>query len=158
MNLHPSAAGTIRRARMHDARAIHEIIEPFAAADKMLPRPLTEIYESLRDFLVFDNGRAVVGVVALHFSWENLAEIRSLAVREASAGAGIGGRLVEACLDEARSFDITRVFTLTYRPAFFSRFGFVEVNKEIFPQKIWKDCMHCRFADDCKEVAMQVEV
>lgn len=146
--------GTVRRARMHDARAIHEIIEPFAKRGDMLPRPLAEIYEALRDFLVFDDGRHVLGVVALHISWENLAEIRSLAVREKYGGQGIGSRLVDAALEEARNLDITRVFTLTYKPAFFARFGFKEVPKDIFPQKIWRDCLHCRFAHDCKEIAM----
>lgn len=150
--------GMVRRARMNDARAIHDIIEPFALTGEMLPRSMTQIYEQLRDFLVFDDGRQILGVVALHFSWEGLAELRSLAVKQEASRQGIGARLVEACLDEARSFDIKRVFTLTYRPTFFARFGFVEVSKEIFPQKIWKDCLHCRYYSDCKEIAMQFEV
>jgi amino-acid N-acetyltransferase len=150
--------GTVRRARMRDARAIHDIIEPHAKANAMLARPMSEIYEALRDFLVFDDGKRVLGVVALHFSWENLAELRSLAVVEKLHGQGIGGRLIEACLDEARAFDIQQVFTLTYKPGLFQRYGFREAKKEIFPQKIWKDCMRCPLQHDCKEIAMLVEV
>lgn len=151
-------AGTVRRARMRDARTIYDIIEPHAKTDNMLPRSLSDIYEHLRDFLVFDDGRRVLGVVALHFTWENLAELRSLAVVESRNGEGIGSRLVESCLEEARRFDVEKVFTLTFRPRFFQRIGFHEVNKEIFPQKIWKDCLHCRFYYDCKETAMLIEV
>jgi amino-acid N-acetyltransferase len=158
MNQRLAATGTVRRARMSDAKIIREIIEPYAAKGEMLPRPLTEIYEQLRDFVVYEDGATVLGVAALKLSWEGLAEIRSLAVVESAGHRGIGSTLVEACLEEARLFDIHRVFTLTYRPTFFARFGFHEVNKEIFPQKIWKDCMHCRFYTDCKEIAMQVEV
>jgi amino-acid N-acetyltransferase len=150
--------GTVRRARMNDARAIHDLIEPYALSGEMLPRSMTQIYEQLRDFLVFDDGRRILGVVALHFSWEGLAELRSLAVTPEAAGKGVGSRLVAAVLDEARAFDIRRVFTLTYRPTFFARFAFQQVEKEIFPQKIWKDCLHCRYSSDCKEIAMQVEV
>ncbi len=150
--------GTVRRARMRDARAIHDIIEPWAKRGDMLPRSLSEIYEQLRDFLVFDDGRRVLGVVALHFAWENLAELRSLAVAEKHQGQGIGGRLIESCLEEARAFDVEKVFTLTFRPSLFRHYGFREVTKEIFPQKIWKDCLHCRFYYDCKETAMLVEV
>ncbi len=158
MNQQLAPAGTVRRARMSDAKIIRDIIEPYAVKGEMLPRPLTEIYEQLRDFLVFEDGPTVLGVAALKLSWEGLAELRSLAVLESAGRRGIGSTLVEACLEEARMFDIQRVFTLTYRPTFFSRFGFKEVNKEIFPQKIWTDCMHCRFYTDCKEIAMQVEV
>ncbi len=150
--------GTIRRARMPDARLIHDIIEPHAKSGAMLARPLGDIYENLRDFLVFDAGKQVLGVVALHFAWSNLAELRSLAVLDKYAGQGVGGRLIEACLEEARAYDIAQVFTLTYKPDLFRRFGFREVNKEIFPQKIWKDCMKCPFQHDCREIAMLVEV
>ncbi len=150
--------GTVRRARMRDVQSIHDLIAPYARDGEMLPRTLNQIYEQLRDFQVFDDGERVVGVVALHFSWDNLAELRSLAVLKEATGQGIGGKLVKACLEEAKLFETRRVFTLTYRPSFFRRFGFRIVEREIFPQKIWKDCLHCIHFNNCKETAMLSEV
>ncbi len=94
------------------------------------------------------------GVAALHPVGEDLAEIRSLAVEEKFQGKGIGKKLVEFCLEDAKEMRLHRVFTLTYQTEFFSKIGFVKVEKLTLPQKIWGDCVHCAKFSDCDEVAM----
>ncbi len=145
----------IRKARMSDVKAIQKLIAEYARKGDMLPRSLSEIYENLRDYFVFEeNGGEVVGSAAIHFMWEDLAEVRSLAVREAEMRRGIGTQLVEACISEAIVLGITRVFALTYKPEFFERLGFQKVDKSELPHKIWSDCLKCAKFPDCDEVAL----
>jgi amino-acid N-acetyltransferase len=121
----------------------------------MLPRSLADIYENLRDYFVFeeDNGE-LAGSAAIHIMWEDLAEVRSLAVREGKMRRGIGTRLVESCISEAIVLGIGRVFALTYKPEFFEKLGFHIVDKAELPQKIWTDCLKCSKFPDCDEVAL----
>jgi len=145
---------------MDDVKEIQRLIESFAKRGEMLPRSLVEIYEDLRDYFVFqeEEGQPLLGVCAIHFCWENMAEIRSLAVREEYQRRRIGTRLVECCITEAKNYGITKLFCLTYRPEFFSRFGFTIVEKTILPQKIWGDCIKCPEFPDCGEVALMLEL
>jgi amino-acid N-acetyltransferase len=149
----------IRKARMGDVRAIQKLIADHARKGDMLPRSLSEIYENLRDYFVFleDDGE-VVGSAAIHIMWEDLAEVRSLAVREGHMRRGVGTKLVEACLSEAIVLGIGRVFALTYRPEFFVRLGFVQVDKSDLPQKIWTDCLKCSKFPECDEVALVTDL
>ncbi|NIO17175.1 MAG: N-acetyltransferase [Deltaproteobacteria bacterium] len=145
----------IRRATIKDAREIYALIANFAARGDMLPRPLSEIYEHIRDYLVcIDNEGRLLGVSSLHIMWEDLAEIRSLAVYAEHSGKGVGTKLVEACIDDAVILGIKRIFALTYKPAYFKRFGFDEVDKSTLPQKIWSDCLKCSKFPDCDETAV----
>jgi amino-acid N-acetyltransferase len=145
----------IRKARMSDVKAIQKLIADYARKGDMLPRSLSEIYENLRDYFVFEeNGGEVVGSAAIHLMWEDLAEVRSLAVREGEMRRGIGTQLVEACISEAIVLGITRVFALTYKPEFFERIGFQQVDKSELPHKIWSDCLKCAKFPDCDEVAL----
>jgi len=145
----------IRKARMSDAKAIQALIWEYAQRGDMLPRSLSSIYENLRDYFVYENEEGeVIGSAAIHIMWEDLAEVRSLAVREGQMGRGIGTKLVEACISEAIVLGITRVFALTYRPDFFRRLGFREVDKSELPHKIWSDCLKCAKFPDCDEVAL----
>jgi amino-acid N-acetyltransferase len=145
----------IRKARMSDVKAIQKLIAEYARKGDMLPRSLSEIYENLRDYFVFEeNGGEVVGSAAIHLMWEDLAEVRSLAVREGEMRRGIGTQLVEACISEAIVLGITRVFALTYKPEFFERIGFQQVDKSELPHKIWSDCLKCAKFPDCDEVAL----
>jgi len=120
----------------------------------MLPRSLSSIYENIRDFRVIAGGDRIMGCAALQVYWEDIAEIRSLAVIEEIQGEGWGRALVDDCLREARALKLPRVFTLTFTPPFFKKFGFSEIEKEKLPHKIWKDCIHCPHFPDCKEVAL----
>ncbi|MEJ2201621.1 MAG: N-acetyltransferase [Desulfuromonadaceae bacterium] len=147
----------IRKARMTDARSIHALLIGYAQEGLMLSRSLADIYEGIRDFYVFDVEDQVVGTVCLHICWSDLAEVRSLAVDAAHGGKGIGRQLVEACLQEARGLGIGRVFALTYKPIFFGKLGFREIEKSELPHKIWSDCIKCPKFPECDEVAMCIE-
>ena len=149
----------IRRARIRDVRAIQRLVNSYASMGEMLPRSLNEIYERVREFTVWKEGEEeVVGVCSLAVYWEDLAEIRSLAVHRDWGGKGIGKALTRACLEEAASLGIARVFALTYKPEFFTKLGFRVVDKMDLPQKIWKDCLKCSKFQDCDEVAVLLEM
>ena len=149
----------IRKAKVSDVQAIHAILTHFGEKGLVLPRSLSDLYDHLRDYAVYvDGGDGVAGVCALHISWDDLAEIRSLAVMEEFQGQGIGRSLVEFALSEAVTFGIYRVFTLTYQPGFFKKMGFKEVDKKVLPHKVWSDCLKCPKFPDCDEVAMIIEL
>lgn len=144
----------LRKARISDIKAIHELINRCAGRGEMLPRSLAELYDNVRDYLVYDQQGQVEGTCALHICWEDLAEVRSLAVSEAMRKRGIGRELVEACLAEAKEFQVERIFVLTYQEIFFRKLGFVLTDKKELPQKIWTDCIKCSKFPQCDESAM----
>ena len=148
----------IAKALTVDAPAIKSLIDEYAEKGWMLPASLFQAYGNIRNFWVVREKKRVVGCAALQVYWEDLAEIRSLAVAEPKQGEGWGRALVEKCLEEALSLGIGRVFTLTFIPEFFEKLGFAEIKKEALPHKIWKDCFNCPHFPDCKEVAMIIEI
>jgi len=148
----------IRRATIRDVRTIHKIVNGFAQQQQMLPRSLAELYENVRDFFVCEEDGDIVGCAALHVIWENLGEIKSLAVRSDYQRRGIGSQLVEACLEDARSMGLPRVFALTFHPHFFERIGFQAVPKESLPHKIWAECIRCPRFPDCGESAVSIDL
>ncbi len=145
---------TVEKARISDATQMHELINYFADKDEMLPRPLSEIYENIRDYFVVRQGERIIACAALHVMWSDLAEIKSVAVAEGSQGQGIGDQLVEACLTEAKELGMPTVFCLTYKPAFFERLGFSQLDKMELPRKVWGECYRCPKFPDCDEVAL----
>ncbi|MBI5344648.1 MAG: N-acetyltransferase [Deltaproteobacteria bacterium] len=148
----------IRKAKLNDVGAIYDIIESFARKGDMLMRPLAEIYDNVRDFLVYETDGRIAGAGSLHVWGADIGEIRSLAVSADFTGRGIGKSLVDACIEEARSLGIKRVFALTYKTAFFEKLGFSVVDKLILPQKIWGDCVRCSKFPSCDETAVMIEV
>ena len=148
----------IRKAKLTDVRAIQSLINQYAETGQMLPRTLNELYEHLRDFYVYEDGGSLAGVCALHVSWDGLAEIRSLAVRQDRAGRGIGATLVRECLMEAAELEVERVFVLTYQAGFFRKLGFVDVDKKELPHKIWTDCLNCVKFPNCDESALLIHI
>lgn len=146
--------GRIRPARMSDVRPIHALLTVFATRGLMLPRSISSLYDHLRDFVVYEELGTILGICALHICWDDLAEIRSLAVVEEKQGSGVGAMLVESCLDEAKSLEIKNVFVLTYQAPFFRRLGFKDRDKQDLPHKIWSDCIHCSKFPDCDEDAL----
>lgn len=124
----------------------------------MLPRSLNTIYESLREFIVIENGTALAGFGALHIIWEDLAEIRALAIHPEYQRQGIGTRLIGELLDEARILGIHQVFALTYQVKFFKHCGFTEITKEEMPHKVWKECINCPKFPNCDEVALLIKL
>lgn len=151
----------IRKALIRDIKHIHSLLGYYADQDLLLPRSLSELYDHLRDFYVLEDTNhedPIIGVCALRICWEDMAEIRSLAIVEDHRGKNLGDLLVEACLKEAGSFGLSKVFVLTYIPEFFSRLGFKEVEKAILPHKIWADCLNCPKFPDCGEIAMIIKL
>jgi len=145
---------TIRKALPSDVPAIHRLIDEASKVVPVIPRSHFEIYADLRDFFVFDEGNGAQACCALHITWHDLAEVKSLVVAEALRGRGIGRRLVEAAVEEARALGIARVFALTNVADFFKRLGFVPADKHTLPQKIWGECVRCPRFPDCDEVAV----
>ncbi|MBK5100858.1 MAG: N-acetyltransferase [Desulfobacteraceae bacterium] len=151
----------IRRAVVEDVKAIHKIINHYADQGLLLPRSLSEFYDHLRDYFVLENDyerHSILGVCGLGICWEDLAEIKSLAVSEDQQGKGFGFQLVEVCLKDARSLGLKRAFTLTYIPDFFVRLGFKEIEKSSLPHKIWAECLKCPKFPDCDETALIIDL
>lgn len=142
----------IRKAKVKDAKQIFQILQEFALKGFLLPRSLNSIYENIRDFYVYEENGKIKAVVSLHVYWEDLAEIKSLAVKEDVQRKGIGKKLVEKCIEDAKDLGIKRVFALTYVPQFFEKLGFKIVDKSEFPQKVWTECIHCVKFNQCDEV------
>jgi amino-acid N-acetyltransferase len=145
---------TVEKARIPDVPQIHKLINQYAGAGEMLARPLSELYEDIRDFFVIRDGEQVVACAALHVAWSDLAEIRSMAVAEDHQGQGLGAALVEACIREAEELGINTVFCFTYRPEFFKRHRFTDIDKMELPRKVWTDCFRCPKFPNCDETAL----
>lgn len=148
----------LRKAKIGDVPEIHTLVNSFATRGEMLGRSRSELYEGLRDFFVVEQDGKVLGCSALHINWEDLAEVRSLAVASDQQGKGMGKTLVNACIEEARSLGIARIYALTYRPGFFEGVGFSRVPKESLPHKVWGDCLKCPQFPNCDEDALIMEL
>ncbi|MDQ7055815.1 MAG: N-acetyltransferase [Persephonella sp.] len=148
----------LRKATVKDAPQIFQLLQIFAVQGILLPRSMNSIYENIRDFFVYETGGKIVGVGSLHVFWEDLAEIKSLAVLPEYQHMGIGKKIVNACIDEAKQLRIKKVFALTYVPEFFKKLGFVETDKSQLPQKVWTECIHCVKFNDCKEIPVLIEL
>jgi amino-acid N-acetyltransferase len=144
----------VEKAKIHDVPQMHQLINHFANKGEMLARPLSELYESIRDFFVIREGDRVVACAALHVDWSDLAEIRSVTVAEDFQRRGLGEQLVAACLREAAELGIKTVFCFTYQPAFFKRHNFTDIDKMELPRKVWTDCFRCPKFPNCDETAL----
>jgi amino-acid N-acetyltransferase len=149
----------IRKATIQDVKSIHALLQEYGKKEELLARPLSELYDHIRDFSVHmdEHNHQLIGCCALQFCWEDLAEIRSLAVLPEHLGKNIGTKLAETVLQEAKSFNVKKVFTLTYKPDFFTKFGFIQIERSDLPLKIWADCIICVKFPDCDEIAMMKE-
>jgi len=148
----------IRKAKISDLKLVHKLINDFAKKEEMIPRSLNELYENVRDFVICEVNGKICGVCALHIMWEDLAEIRSLAVDKKYQKIGIAKNLVKQCLKEAKVLGIKRVFALTYHPEIFKKIGFVDTDKSSLPQKIWGDCLRCHKFPECDENAVIINL
>lgn len=145
----------IRKAELRDVPAIFEMINHYAAERVMLARSLTDLYESVREFLVADSGEEeVIGCGALKFYSADLAELRSLCVRPGVQHRGVGKSLADGLLAEADQYGLKTVFALTLTVGFFAKCGFREVARERFPMKVWRDCLRCDRYFHCHEKAV----
>ena len=154
----PHTGPILRGARVTDVPAVQAIINSHAELGKMLFKSYAQLYESLRDFAVYEEDGEVLGCVALAIIWADLAEVRSLAVDRDAIGRGIGQQLTRWCIAEARRLGIRKLMSLTYEQRFFEKLGFVVVAKETLPLKVWSDCVRCPKNLHCDEIAMVLEL
>ncbi|NVN99788.1 MAG: N-acetyltransferase [Geobacteraceae bacterium] len=148
----------LRKAEIKDVKDIQKLLLHYANRGDMLSRSLSELYEALRDFYIVEDEGRITGVAALHIVWEDLAEIRSVAVAEDVGRKGVGTEVVNACITEGRQLGLKRLFCLTYKPDFFAKFGFQIVDKSQLPHKVWGDCIKCAKFPDCDEIAMILDL
>jgi len=150
-------ASVIRKAKISDVAGMYGLISFYADREEMLPRSLMELYAGVRDFFVAEADGKVVGCAALHIMWDDLAEIKSLAVAESYRGRGLGRQLTEACLADVLEYKVKKVFVLTDIPAFFEKFRFKKISRSHLPRMVWADCIKCPRFPDCGEIPMVLE-
>jgi amino-acid N-acetyltransferase len=155
----------IRKAKIQDLDGMMKLINEYAQQGLMLPRSKLSLCETLHCFSVVadDSGEiaepgSILGVGGLHILWEDLAEIRSLAISHKAAGRGLGKQLVAHLVEEGRELGINRIMALTYQQVFFDKCGFEVVQKEMLPHKVWKDCINCSKFPACDEIAVIKEL
>lgn len=143
-----------RKANIKDIKQIHALVNFYAQKREMLPRALSELYENVREFYVVIQGDKVIACGALHISWEDLAEVKSMAVAPEFVRKGLGKKLLTKLLIEAKQLGVQKVFALTYKPKFFVKLGFRRIKKDLLPHKVWTECINCEFFPNCGEVAV----
>jgi amino-acid N-acetyltransferase len=148
----------LRKARVEDVPLIRQLINIYARQEVMLPRAMGELYELVRDFYVIEEDDRIIACCALHVTWEDYAEILSLAVAPDKTRKGYGSRILEACLGEVSQLGIRHVVTLTYVSDFFKHYGFKVVDKAVLPHKLWSMCVKCPRFPDCNETAMMKDM
>ena len=158
MPTNPSEIADVEKATVADVQRMSELIDGFAQRGEMLPRAPGELFETLRDFFIVRREGEVVACAALHVTWDDLAEVRSLAVHQESQAQGIGSLLVRACLAEARNLGLQRVFALTMKPAFFEKLGFSQADAMTLSRKVWSECYRCPKFMSCDETAVVIDV
>ena len=149
----------VRKARMTDVDEIRSLVMSYAQSRQMLPRSLRYIYENLRNYFVAENGDGhVLGCGALQVSWEGLAEVKSVAVRDDLRGQGVGSIIVRRCLEEAAELSVPQVFVLSFVPEFFEKLGFRRIERQGLPHKVWTECVDCPLFPECGETALLIDV
>jgi amino-acid N-acetyltransferase len=136
-----SAPVVIRRARTADVRGIRDLVAPLAEQRVLVSKEAVTYFETLQEFRVAELDGRVVGCGALHVMWEDLAEIRTLAVAPEVTGTGLGGRLLEALIDDAREIGVQRLFCLTFETTFFARHGFTEIEGQAVPMEVYVELL-----------------
>ena len=144
-----------RKPTFDDIETIFKLINDYAAEGIMLARSRSLLYETIREMIVAVDADKVVGVGALHVTWNELAEVRSMAVDPDHTRRGIGARIVRLLIDEGKTFGVKKFFTLTYKPGFFQTLGFKTITKDELPHKIWRECIDCPKFPNCDEIAME---
>lgn len=150
----PALGPVARKATVPDVPRLQKLIHTFAARDEMLHRSLNELYENIRDFVVVEENGEILACAALHVTWDDLAELKAVAVAEHAQGRGLGKLITDFCLAEARQIGLRRVFALTYKPEFFTKRGFQIIDRNMLPHKVWGECIKCHKFPNCNEVAM----
>lgn len=143
-----------RKAEEEDIDLLFELIQGYADKQIMLPRSKEVLHLMLPDFVVAEVDSQLIGCGSLCKLGNDLVEIRSLGLAENYKGNGIGRKLVDFLTEEARAMKMPKIMALTYEVTFFEKNGFTVVPKEIFPEKVWKDCIFCKKQHCCDEIAV----
>ena len=149
---------TIRRAKLEDIPGIAGVMADYVLQGALLPRPVSELYQCVREFHVAVKDGEVVACAALRLLWDDLGEVRSLAVRPDHHGQGLGAALVHEVLNDARALSVPRLIALTREVPFFERCGFTVVSRDTLPRKVWTDCVRCPRRHACDEVAVVIDL
>ncbi len=154
----------LRRARVSDVPGIAGVMAPYVVDGVLLPRPVSELYQCVREFHVVERAGTeeqpggIVACAALRLLWRDLGEVRSLAVRPDAHGKGLGAALVDAVVADARALGLPRIIALTREITFFEKSGFTAEARESIPRKVWTDCVRCPKRHACDEVAMTLDL
>ncbi|MDO8302092.1 MAG: N-acetyltransferase [Sedimentisphaerales bacterium] len=148
----------IRDATISDAKAIHALVTYYAEFDRMLFRSMADIYENLQTFKVVEEQGRVVGCCALQAIWSDLAELKSLAIDKDFSGRGLGRSLVQAAIETAKLMGVPKIFALTLEPDFFKKLGFEQIDNDLLPMKVWRDCAKCSKQENCDEIALILDL
>jgi amino-acid N-acetyltransferase len=151
----------VRKARVDDVPDIYNLLRALAQKGLLLPRSYSNLYEMVQTLYVAKDPAqpaAIAGTAALQVAWEDLAEVRSLAVPEEFRGQGLGRALTFALEEDARALKIQKMFVLTYVPEFFVKLGYSQVSLDSLPQKIWSVCFNCVHYPNCQEIALTKDV
>ncbi len=144
-----------QKAKLSNISEMRELVLPEIESGVILDRSEDEIATNIRSYTLAYKEDNLVGFTALHIHTNDLAEVRSLIVKDGLRGKKIGENLVKNALEEAVDLGIRRVLSLTYKQIFFERLGFVEIPKESIPEhKIWADCIKCKHFPICNEVSL----
>jgi amino-acid N-acetyltransferase len=143
-----------RRATESDVDSLYDIIHSYAEKGIMLPRSKEALGRNIDTFVIAEYEGRFVGCGSLFRLGKDLVEIRSLGVSDGYKGQGIGRKIVTFLTEEAIAQEIPKIMALTYEVAFFEKNGFSVVPKEIFPEKVWTDCVHCKKQHNCDEIAV----
>ncbi len=149
----------IRKAKTKDAYKIRNLLKKYSLEADIIIRSLNDIYENIRDFFVVENKNRIIGVIALHIYWEDLAEIRSFVIEKKYRSEGLGTQLLKYALKEAKDMDLKKVFALTKITGFFIKNKFKKISRKKLPEKIWRDCFLCpKYPDKCDEEAVIIRI
>ena len=161
INGHAEGHFPIRKARISDVENLLELVNGFAAQNLMLPRGHQYIFENIRDYAVIvDDSRdsRIVACGSLHVLWNDMAEIRSMAIHPDYQKRGLGRRLADFLTEEAKQLRIKSIFTFTLSEDFFARLGFTRKLRDELPPKVWGECSRCPKYFKCDEVGMVLEI
>ncbi|MDG1989706.1 MAG: N-acetyltransferase [Dehalococcoidia bacterium] len=148
----------VTRATLNEGEQIFELINIWAGRGQLLPRTLGEVYENIRDFYVVREENKVVGCAALHITWNDLAELKSIAVLDEKHSNGYGKMLVKECVEEGKILNLSKIFALTYQPQFFEKLGWKQADVMTLPQKVWNECYRCPKFPACEEIAVTLDL
>lgn len=144
----------LRKAKISDVKNMAALINFYAEKGEMLHRTIPSLYQKIRDYTIIEKEEEIIGVGGLHVLWRDLAEICSLAIAPRYIKKGLGKTIVYGLLREGKRLKISQVFTLTYQPGFFEKWGFTRIDKDDLPQKVWMECINCPKFPNCDEIAL----